>query len=74
MSKIDELKQLLDVDKYMGELKSRKDELEKELDDVKDSLGEYFTEAEGWLKSNGKLIGSIAFALVIGFAMGAALV
>jgi predicted nucleic acid-binding Zn-ribbon protein len=74
MGKIDELRELLDVDKYMGELKSRKDELEKELNDVKDSLGEYFDEAEGWFKSNGKLIGAVAFALVIGFSLGAALV
>jgi tetrahydromethanopterin S-methyltransferase subunit B len=74
MGKVDELKQIMDIDKYMGELKSRKDELEKELDDVKESLGEYVAEAEGWFKANGKLIGSIAFALVIGFALGAALV
>jgi tetrahydromethanopterin S-methyltransferase subunit G len=74
MSKVDELKQLIDVDKYMDELNSRKDELEKELDDVKESLGEYVEEAKGWFKSNGKLIGMIAFALVIGFSLGAALV
>jgi uncharacterized coiled-coil DUF342 family protein len=81
MSKVDELKQIINIDKYVDKLKSRRDELEKELNDVKDSLGEYVDdvqeyvdEATVWVKSNSVLIGIVAGALVIGFALGASLV
>jgi hypothetical protein len=76
MSKLNDIKQaMFDAEEEIEDaMRKRVVELQIEIDSVRESLGEELEEAKGWLKSNGKLIGMIAFALVIGFAMGAALV
>jgi hypothetical protein len=73
---IDEMKDKIEgtVDDIEAVVLARKAELEIELDAIKDSIGEKAEEAKGFLKTNGRVMGMIAFALVIGFSLGAALV
>ncbi len=74
--KIDELKSLMNktADDVEAEVLARKAELETELDAIRETLGENIKGIKAFLKSNAKCIGLIAFALVVGFAFGAALV
>lgn len=76
MSKVDDIKQaMLDTEEEIEDaMRKRAGELKEELDAVQEALGEKAEEAKGWLKANMGRIGQIAFALVIGFALGAALV
>jgi Mg2+ and Co2+ transporter CorA len=76
MSKVNEIKQaMFDAEEEIeNAMRERVIELQEEIDSVRESLGEKAEEAKGWLKANMFRIGQIAFALVIGFALGAALV
>lgn len=75
-NKLAELKDLMSktADDVEAEVLARRAELETELAAIQETLGENIKGVKAFLKSNAKCIGLIVFALVVGFAFGAALV